>query len=754
MLKTFLTYAAPGAIILAAASTAQAQSTSGAAGSSAVSEIVVTAERRSQSVQTVDISMTVLSASDLVKQNVVTVNDLQNASPNLQVEPAFGSGQPEFRIRGVGFQDYGSNNSPTVGIYINDVAYPIPVMTQESFFDIARVEVLRGPQGTLYGRNTTGGAVNIITNQPTPDWHEGGEVEFGSYDQFHLEAYVSGPIAPHVDSRFAFATDQGGGFQYNRDTGQSFGDARRYGFRWITDWTPVAKLDVKLELHGFIDNSDGQGLYIFKSGTVSGVDGTINLTADKSPYATGWGLDPVFASYIGVPLNGSGQPVDTAPFKHNVQDGGALDIRYDLGFADVVNIVSYDFMNRREFEDWSSTDQELSDVFFHTRSTVISDELRFLSKETGPLTWIAGLYVSYQNENEAYLSDFLDIYGIALGVHYNQHVNSEAVFGQLNYKLTDHLKLIGGLRFEDEHRYLQGFNDNLLFGFGTVPLLPPSNATESMKPLTFKVGFEYTPTDDLMVYGNWSRGVKSGGFTAYNTGTQAGISPFLPEKLWATEFGYKWTILPRLRFNGSLFYYDYYDQQILSALYTPPTDGQPAVIIGHFVNAPHSRIEGGELDLEGEIAPHVTISQQVGYAIGHYISFPNHFDLAGYEETGVANVINSSGSTIPFPKLSYEGAVSYWFRIGPDWRLEAEDDYSFHAHYPSWLGSQFDIPAYWLDNLNLTLTPPDRRYTIGFFVHNLFDKEYDLTRNFFVTGLNIADPGRPRTFGGRFTVAF
>jgi iron complex outermembrane recepter protein len=719
---------------------APAPSTSAA---SSVGEIVVTAERRTQSVQTVDISMTVLGSDELTKQNVVRVNDLQNASPNLQVEPAFGSGQPEFRIRGVGFQDYASNNSPTVGIYVNDVAYPIPIMTEDSFFDIQRVEVLRGPQGTLYGRNTTGGAVNIYTNQPTSTYTAGAEVEYGSYSWLHAETYVSGPIANDLTSRFAFMTDQGGAYQFNRVTGSSFGNAHRFGFRWITDWTPVSKLDIKLELHGFIDNSDGQGLYLF---TPANDGAGFTAPADKSHYATGWDLDPTFASFIGAPAH-------AAPFRHNVQDGGSLNIKYDLGFAQLENIFSYDFMNRRELEDWGAVPEEVADTFFHTRSTVIADELRLVSRDTGPLTWIAGLYVSYQNQNEAYLSDFLDIYGISAGVHYNQHVNSEAVFGQVEYKITDTLKLVGGLRFEDEHRYLNNFQSQFLFGTAPVSGLSPSNATESMSPVTGKAALEYTPSSDLMLYGSISRGVKSGGFTAYNTANVQGISAFQPEKLWAFETGYKYTILQRLRFDGALFYYDYTDQQVLSALFTPGVNGAPPTIIGHFINAPKSHIEGGEVSLEGELAPHLTISQQIGYALGHYDNF-KEFNLAAFQETGATGISNQSGASLPFPKFSYEGSVSYWFWIASDTKLEPEIDYSYHGDYPSWLGSLYDIPAYWLVNFNLTLTPPGGKWTVALWIHNLFNKEYDLTRNFFVPGVNVADPGPPRMIGGRLTYAF
>ncbi|MGZ8362446.1 MAG: TonB-dependent receptor plug domain-containing protein, partial [Caulobacteraceae bacterium] len=229
-MKRLLVGAAFGALMAAGAGTASAQTAEPVqpkanSGGTSVEELVVTAQRREQLAQDVGIALSVLTGDDLEKQGITRVNDLQNATPNLEVEPAFGSGQPQFRIRGVGFQDYAANNSPTVGVYVNEVAYPIPVMTQGMLFDIDRVEILRGPQGTLYGRNTTGGAINFITGRPTAEFHAGLSGEYGTFDLFRAEGFISGPIAPTLSGRLAFGLEQGGAFQYNRVTGESLGDA-------------------------------------------------------------------------------------------------------------------------------------------------------------------------------------------------------------------------------------------------------------------------------------------------------------------------------------------------------------------------------------------------------------------------------------------------------------------------------------------------------------------------------------------------
>jgi outer membrane receptor protein involved in Fe transport len=160
-----------------------------AADSGGLEPVVVTAQRKQESAQSIGIAISVLSGESLEAKSVTYVNDLQNAVPSLQVEPAFGSGQPQFRIRGVGFIDYTSNNASPVGVSLDDVALALPIQTQGQLFDIDRVEVLRGPQGTLYGRNTTGGEINFISNRPTADTHAGFTAEYGSHNEVDAEGW-------------------------------------------------------------------------------------------------------------------------------------------------------------------------------------------------------------------------------------------------------------------------------------------------------------------------------------------------------------------------------------------------------------------------------------------------------------------------------------------------------------------------------------------------------------------------------------
>ena len=184
-----------GAGLANSASFANFAADTSATDANTLSEVVVTAQRKEESAQNVGIALSVISGEGLADKAITNVVGLQNAVPSLQVEPAFGGGQPQFRIRGVGFLDYTSNNASPIGVSLDDVAFALPIQTAGQLFDVNRIEVLRGPQGTLYGRNTTGGQINFISNRPTAETHAGITAEYGSHNEVNAEGYVSGSIA-------------------------------------------------------------------------------------------------------------------------------------------------------------------------------------------------------------------------------------------------------------------------------------------------------------------------------------------------------------------------------------------------------------------------------------------------------------------------------------------------------------------------------------------------------------------------------
>jgi iron complex outermembrane receptor protein len=738
MLIRLVAAAGIGAISMQVSSLAA--TVSGAAGGEVggLEEVVVTAQRREESAQGVGIAMSVLSGQSLADKAITYVNDLQNAVPSLQVEPAFGSSQPQFRLRGVGFIDYTSNNTSPVGVSLDGVAFALPIQTQGQLFDIDRVEVLRGPQGTLYGRNTTGGEINFISNRPTAETHAGASLEYGSHNEVNADGFVSGRIAEGLTGRLSVATEQGGAWQRNRVTGQSLGDKDKVAVRGQLQWEPTDALNFRLGVHWAQDKSDEQGLYLLKPFTPG--SGPPAIPADTSRYATGWALNPAFAKLIG--LNAGSKPG-----LNNSNNGADLTANIDFAGAKLTSITAYNKLIRREYADWDATQFDDSDEYLNSDLNVFSQELRLASVGSGALQWVTGAFFSNEDLHENFYSDLTDRLGGIAITNYEQVVNSVGVFAQGSYQFTDTLKATLGVREDHESRELKGLNTAFLpfapsltggaLGGGITSNLPSG-----------KVELDYKPAVDTLIYGSISRGVKSGGFTAHNTTTQALAVPFEPEKLTAYEVGVKSDLTRTLRLDAAVYYYRYKDQQILGKV----LDEVSKSFIGRFVNA-NSRISGGEVELEWRPVSALSISQYAGFVEGYYTS--PLFD--GIATPGHSQGTDYDGRPESIPKWSYGGDVSYTFDLGA-YSLTAESNYSFHDTYSQFflLGSNdFTIPKYWLANANLTFAPASGApWTVTLWGRNIFDKTYDITRNFFLPSSEVALAGEPTTVGIRLTYKY
>ena len=721
-----------GALVVNSASFAELAAAAPADANS-LTEGVVTAERKVESAQTVGIAHSVVSGQDLADKAITRVVDLQNALPSLQVEPAFGGGQPQYRIRGVGFLDYTSNNASPIGVSVDDVAAALPIQTAGQLFDIDRIEVLRGPQGTLYGRNTTGGQINFITNRPTEETHAGFTAEYGSFNAVNAEGFVSGKIVDGLLGRLSVATEQGGDWQRNRETGQRLGNQDRIAGRGQLEWKPSDAIDFLLEFHLSKDKSDETGLHLLKPYTRT-TDGVVTTTipADTSRYVTDWNLNPAFAAVTGLDAGAK-------PGVDNSNNGVDLAANIDFGPVKLTSITAYDKMIRREFSDWDATQFHDSDEYFDSNLDVISQEVRVASTGSGPFAWVGGLFYSDQKLDEAFYSDFSDALGGIALTTYEQKANSFGEFGQLSYQFNSVLKGTLGVREDHETRELL----NLGTGF-IVPVVPFTgglNRSITSNLPSGKIELDYTPQEGTLVYESISRGVKSGGFTAHNTTSAPAADPFEPEKLTAYEVGIKSDVTRTLRVNASAFYYRYRDQQILGKVF----DTVSGSYIGRFVNS-NSRLSGGELEVEWHPVSGLSVSQYAGFVEGYYTS--PLLDSSN---------VDYNGRPLSVPKWSYGGDVSYGFDIG-NFKVTAESNYSFHDTYSQFylLGSDdYTIPKYWLTNANLSLSPASGApWTLTLWGRNIFDKGYDVTRNFFLPSAEVAQAGQPATFGIRVSYKY
>ena len=712
-----------------------------------IEDIVVTAQRREQNQQDVGIAVSVLSGDELARRGVRSVNDLQFQTPSLEIVPAFGGGQPQFRLRGVGFEDYAANNTPTVGIYVDQVAFPVPVMTQGTLFDIARVEVLRGPQGTLYGRNTTGGAVNFITRQPGTAFGAGAKVEYGRFGLLDAEGYVTGPITDTLRFRVSGVTQQNGGFQRNRVTGQGLGDADKLFGRALLEFAPSDAIDITANLHGGRDKSEAIGLYLFDDFPTNAYGATATgpgpvIPADANRRLTGWGYSQDFA-------NLTGASITDKPHRDNDSIGGSLNARFDLApTVRLTSITAYDHLKRREFNDWDASSSHESDTFWGSKVNVFSQELRLSSIGQGPLTWVAGAYYSDQKITENFVTDFSDSLGFFTDTSYRQRARSISGFGQAEYALSDRFKVILGGRYEHEKRKLRDFSTAIIIPALGVnnPTFTDGNRNQTLSKWSGKAGVEFRLTPEILLYANASRGIKSGGFTTYNSPQAAQINAFKPETLYAYEAGIKADIARTVRINASGFYYDYRNQQVLGVVVD-----QDVGAVGRITNAPKSKIYGGEVEVELAPAPRFRITQSVGFKNGEYVRYDDIDPTSVRQVNGVyvADTISLAGQKLPFANWSYQGSASYTLPVGENYGIEAQVNYSYRDRLPSFLGPKYTLAETWLANATLTLRPNSEKWSIGVYGRNIFGEKYDLTRNYFLPNASIASPGRPSSYGVR-----
>ncbi|WP_246495875.1 TonB-dependent receptor [Ameyamaea chiangmaiensis] len=724
-----------------------ARATTAGTTASGLEEVTVTSERRSQSAQSLGSSVSVISAQTLAARNVNNVFDLQYLTPSLQVTPQFGSGQPAFTIRGVGFNDYASDNAPTVGVYMDEVASPVPFATNGLMFDIARVEVLRGPQGTLYGRNTTGGAINYILNKPTDHFSVGVNGQYGSYNAAKVDGYISGPITDKIKVRLSGEEQSGGAWQFD-GMGGHLGDVQRGALRLLVEAQATDTLKVSFNLHGSIDHSDGGGTHLFTP--LTSLQTYVSPTspvypADTNRDITHWGTSSQYASLIGISRN-------QKPFHHIDVGGMSLRLDQQFSFATLTELASYDVANRQEYDNFDGSSLNIADVYFNTRANVFSNELRLTSRAPGPLTWVAGIYYSNQYLSDQYISGFESVYGFNRGVFYSQKVDTVSGFGQLSWKINDKWTLTGGIRGEYEHRQLDNFRaysfqDSI--AAGTMTAYQARRNYDYAKP-SGKVELQYRPIHNDMLYISASHGVKSGGFTTYNTAdVQRSTTPFKPEQLWAYEIGNKFD-LPRehLRFNLSAFYYDYHNEQIQSATVNPQTG-----LVGAIVNAPRSHLAGGEYEIDWSPLPGLLVSQSGGWAVGQFDRFSSIVKANLVNGVFVGEYRNRKGDSLPAPKLTFNGSVSYKWRMGR-YDLTTGMNYSIRSTYRSLFGSLYDVAGYSLWGATMSFGPRDGKWSISAFGNNIFDKKYDVERNYFVNGTNIAMAGMPATWGVRAGVNF
>ncbi len=448
------------ALVLAAAAAlgggpAIAQQDTGAG--TRVETLTVTAQKRSQNIQEVPISIQAFSGAQLQTLGIKSSVDLGQVTPNVDIALVAGPGnQPIISIRGIGLNDYDTNNAGPNGIYVDEVYLSAPASQSFSTFDLDRVEVLKGPQGTLYGRNTSGGAINFITRKPTDEFTGDLHAEASSYNTVQLEGGVGGPIAHDLSGRFSFVYNSSSGYGYNALTGGRTEGFNNYALRTQLLWKPTDNLKVLFNVHGGqVDNLPTEYRHIGDLSPETGAQCSVAQT-----YAGGC-----------VDLFGYGTPKGFYDGAYNRTQhlrvnslGTSLRIDDTLGTVTLTSISAFEHNDKLHPEDSDASPNRLLEINFGVKSNTFTQELR-AAQSTAKFNWVAGLYFLteklQQNQPLFLLLDgdtFFGGPGAADGVAFrafdrsNQITNAYAVYGQGDYAITDRLKLTLGGRYTREQR--------------------------------------------------------------------------------------------------------------------------------------------------------------------------------------------------------------------------------------------------------------------------------------------------------------
>ncbi len=545
-------------------------------------DIIVTAQRRSERERDVPISLTVRTAAALENAGVDKIRDLHVVTPGLRIDRNGAAVQPS--IRGITALDGNPGNDANVAIYVDGVYRANPVANNLDLPDIERIEVLKGPQGTLFGRNATGGAIRIQTRMPEFDYTGDVTVGYGSFDDKIAKAFLTGPVIKDI---------------------------------------------VAVSLAGYYEKSDGYLRDLTNGGKATGgldsklVRGKILVKpSDRLQILlTGQYMDRTDGSLAGQPYNGNtiarGQPGviiptkpwdianNANPFVH-VREwsvSGSADL--DLGFATLSTISAYSNIKDDGPVEDDYTNIAITEFQTFQFQTTFSQEVNLKSNGNGPLKWVVGGF--YYRDRSRY--DPLSIVspGFTFNIFGSQNTKAYAAFGELTYDITDRLQAIAGVRYSHEKRMLAGS-----FITGDFPNL----AERSFKSTTPRFTLRYAVTPDTNIYASYSKGFKSGGFTASSLGTDG----FAPEKVEAFEAGIKSAPDRSFSINAAAFYYNYNNQQVQAAL-TLPSGGT----VGVTTNAAKSRIYGAEFDATLRPSREFNVVATASWLHARYRSFPNAF---------------------------------------------------------------------------------------------------------------------------------
>ena len=667
-------------------------------------EVVVTAQRRDQSLQSVPISVTALTSGDIQELNLADSVSIGDRVPNLNFKTI--GGTLNITIRGVGNNDFNTAAISPVSVYRDGVVVGANAPQVFSLFDMDRIEVLRGPQGTLFGKNTTGGALTYYSKKPGDEVDGRVRATYGRFDLVHAEAAATVPISENFKLRIAGVTRQRNGFADNIFNDEGIGEIDENAVRAIFRYTPE-NLDALLQIgHGKAKN----GLNHIKAvGTLPGGTNLVGWTYPDRDDLDNWNLD--------------------APSHNEIENTYAiLDISYYLDSFTIKSITGYDDGSGDYLQD--SDASPINVLYRHinlAETEQFTQELQ-LQYSDEKLDAVAGLY--YFKEDYDYFL-FLEFFGFAspfgLSRLFTNTRKNEAyaAFAQGTYELSDRVRATAGIRYTyddvkasaEEFRLFGAFNLNPSPG-ELVEWLPFVEDKTDSDAVDWRLALEFDLQDDVMAYGSITKGFKAGGSRAAGVvNTPEELGHVDPEELIAYEVGIKSTALEqRLRINASAFYYDYTDLQVQSV-----RQGENNLTVILVENAADAEISGLEVEISALPLPGLELGLNLGVVDGDYKNYVSGaVDAAG-------NLIDFSGNRLPnTPKFNMSANLGYELNID-GFALRFRADYS-HA-CKKFTNSAEDplvntLKGYELLNLRLSVVPANSNWEITAWGQNVTGEKY------------------------------
>jgi len=702
----------------------------------AVQEVVVTSQKRAENIQNVPIAVSAFGKQALLDRGITRIDQIATAVPDVQIQDFRGLGQPTFVIRGVALLDFNPNNTPAAGVYVDDIYQSSVVMGSGALFDIDHVEVLKGPQAGLYGRNTTGGAVQIISKQPRIGDESGYfDASYGSYETLHVEAGQSIPLTSTLAARVAFSVDKGwDGWQTSLPSGTKWGAPDKKAFRGELLWKPNDKLTASLKVFYARDDSQltlatSTAAYNSTGGTCAAVaaghlDNTNCLTWNQltRPGA------PSAATQSDDGKTTLSQPVNQL---HNRDAGATLNVAYDLGFATIRSITGYDHFEFGLKDDFAgAVDDELIQTQ-HDNINYISEEVRLESKpSSSPLSWIVGGNYAFDRLSDSRYNNIsgntiiLNTFGLTpatgeLDLAYQQRTQYYGFFGQADYKLTDKLTLSVSGRYSNETKAYRAGNET--FPLVNYYIYKNLSADYELKDhFTGKVSAQYAATDDAMVYASIAKGYKSGGFYGGFPTSNANVLPYKEEVVYAYELGAKTRWFDRmLTLNGAIFFDDHRDAQGFSTVENPLVPNQYIYNLTNIGTEHHYGIE-----LEATLHPMKGLTLQASGARLVATVTDSNKTFTGLDGTTIAY----QGRPVDFsPKLSGEFLVRYEHDLTQGFHGGVQADYNIRSDLnfaPTNVNQAlYSLPGYGILGGRVFVTSP-QGWTASLYATNLTGEVY------------------------------